>query len=50
MGSTLPVTVEESVMNVRPTIKAICDHCKVIRRHGRVVLVHVGSAGCERSA
>ncbi|MFT4234179.1 MAG: 50S ribosomal protein L36, partial [Microbacterium sp.] len=23
-------------MKVNPSVKPICDHCKVIRRHGRV--------------
>ena len=24
-------------MKVNPSVKPICDHCKVIRRHGRVI-------------
>ncbi|HET6874549.1 MAG: 50S ribosomal protein L36 [Acidimicrobiales bacterium] len=26
-------------MKVRPSVKAICEHCKVIRRHGRVMVI-----------
>ncbi|MBO9627670.1 MAG: 50S ribosomal protein L36, partial [Microbacterium sp.] len=25
-------------MKVNPSVKPICDHCKVIRRHGRVMV------------
>ncbi|MGD9795889.1 MAG: 50S ribosomal protein L36 [Acidimicrobiia bacterium] len=26
-------------MKVRPSVKAICEKCKVIRRHGRVQVI-----------
>ena len=26
-------------MKVRPSVKPICEKCKVIRRHGRVVVI-----------
>ncbi len=26
-------------MKVRPSVKPICDKCKVIRRHGRVMVI-----------
>ena len=26
-------------MKVNPSVKPICDHCKVIRRHGRVMVI-----------
>ena len=26
-------------MKVRPSVKPICEHCKVIRRHGRVMVI-----------
>ena len=26
-------------MKVNPSVKAICDKCKVIRRHGRVMVI-----------
>jgi large subunit ribosomal protein L36 len=29
----------ESLVKVRPSVKEICDHCKVIRRHGRVMVI-----------
>jgi large subunit ribosomal protein L36 len=27
------------VMKVNPSVKKICDKCKVIRRHGRVMVI-----------
>lgn len=26
-------------MKVRPSVKKMCDKCKVIRRHGRVLII-----------
>ncbi|MDR1426727.1 MAG: 50S ribosomal protein L36 [Bifidobacteriaceae bacterium] len=26
-------------MKVKPSVKRICDHCKVIRRNGRVMVI-----------
>jgi len=26
-------------MKVQPSVKKICDNCKVIRRHGRVMVI-----------
>ena len=26
-------------MKVKPRVKKICDNCKVIRRHGRVMVI-----------
>ncbi len=26
-------------MKVRPSVKTICEKCKVIRRHGRVMVI-----------
>ncbi|WP_347754487.1 50S ribosomal protein L36 [Agrococcus sp. ProA11] len=26
-------------MKVNPSVKKICDNCKVIRRHGRVMII-----------
>jgi large subunit ribosomal protein L36 len=26
-------------MKVRPSVKPICENCKVIRRHGRVTVI-----------
>ena len=31
-------------MKVKPSVKKICDKCKVIRRHGRVMVI------CENAA
>lgn len=33
------VTRKRSSMKVRPSIKKMCDKCKVIRRHGRVMII-----------
>jgi large subunit ribosomal protein L36 len=30
---------ERSSMKVQPSVKKICDKCKVIRRHGRVMVI-----------
>ena len=30
---------EEHSMKVKPSVKKICDNCKVIRRHGRVMVI-----------
>jgi large subunit ribosomal protein L36 len=29
----------EDTMKVKPSVKPICDKCKVIRRHGRVMVI-----------
>ena len=26
-------------MKVKPSVKKICEHCKVIRRHGQVMVI-----------
>jgi large subunit ribosomal protein L36 len=28
-----------TIMKVKPSVKKICDKCKVIRRHGRVMVI-----------
>jgi large subunit ribosomal protein L36 len=30
---------ESSGVKVQPSVKKICDKCKVIRRHGRVMVI-----------
>ena len=30
---------EVRIMKVNPSVKKICDKCKVIRRHGRVMVI-----------
>ena len=32
-------TAKQEIMKVNPSVKPICDHCKVIRRHGRVMVI-----------
>jgi large subunit ribosomal protein L36 len=34
-----PRTRKDDPMKVRPSVKAICEKCKVIRRHGRVMVI-----------
>jgi large subunit ribosomal protein L36 len=35
-----PDTKEEgTAVKVKPSVKPICDKCKVIRRHGRVMVI-----------
>jgi large subunit ribosomal protein L36 len=33
------ITNLEESMKVKPSVKTICEHCKVIRRHGRVQII-----------
>jgi large subunit ribosomal protein L36 len=30
-------------LKVRPSVKPICEHCKVIRRHGRVMVICINN-------
>jgi large subunit ribosomal protein L36 len=30
---------KESLMKVNPSVKPICEHCRVIRRNGRVMVI-----------
>lgn len=30
---------KEDTMKVRPSVKPICEYCKVIRRNGRVMVI-----------
>jgi large subunit ribosomal protein L36 len=32
-------SAKESTMKVKPSVKKICDKCKVIRRNGRVMVI-----------
>jgi large subunit ribosomal protein L36 len=32
-------TAQERTMKVKPSVKPICDKCKVIRRNGRVMVI-----------
>jgi translation initiation factor IF-1 len=34
-----PQQLAEDTMKVNPSVKKICDKCKVIRRHGRVMVI-----------
>ncbi|GAB3068364.1 hypothetical protein GCM10027080_06310 [Pedococcus soli] len=38
-GSVVPDRLEAEAMKVQPSVKKICDKCKVIRRHGRVMVI-----------
>src|SRR4029079_5979659 len=47
----LPVQVRVTAVKVKPSVKPICDKCKVIRRHGRVMVIcdnprHKQRQGC----
>ena len=35
----LPKTRNGQAMKVRPSVKKMCEKCKVIRRHGRVQVI-----------
>jgi len=30
---------KESLMKVKPSVKPVCEHCRVIRRNGRVMVI-----------
>ena len=30
---------EETIMKVRPSVKPICEKCKIIKRHGKVMVI-----------
>ena len=36
---TRTAAAEDYSMKVKPSVKKICDKCKVIRRHGRVMVI-----------
>ena len=33
------MTAKEIHMKVKPSVKRICEHCKIIRRNGRVMVI-----------
>jgi len=33
------MTAKETHMKVKPSVKRICEHCKIIRRNGRVMVI-----------
>ncbi|HHZ11154.1 MAG: 50S ribosomal protein L36 [Bacilli bacterium] len=35
-------------MKVRPSVKPICDHCKVIKRHGKVMVICINPKHKQR--
>jgi large subunit ribosomal protein L36 len=40
LQTTRPSTdIQDDDMKVRPSVKPICEKCKVIRRHGRVTVI-----------
>ena len=39
---------DERIMKVRPSVKPICDKCKVIRRHGKVMVICVNPKHKQR--
>ncbi|MDQ0599608.1 large subunit ribosomal protein L36 [Streptomyces canus] len=38
-GGVVALTRRTSLMKVKPSVKKICDKCRVIRRHGRVMVI-----------
>jgi large subunit ribosomal protein L36 len=38
-GSGLQFEKEEGVMKVRPSVKKVCDKCKIVRRKGVVRVI-----------
>jgi large subunit ribosomal protein L36 len=41
MGATRPARAaeEKPAMKVKPSVKKICSKCRIIRRHGRVMVI-----------
>ena len=33
------VTEPKGIMKVRPSVRPMCEKCKIIRRHGRVLVI-----------
>lgn len=38
-GRTAPCENRRGIMKVRSSVKKICEHCKIIKRHGRVRVI-----------
>jgi large subunit ribosomal protein L36 len=38
-SQTIHIFGRKKLMKVQPSVKKICDKCKVIRRHGRVMVI-----------
>jgi large subunit ribosomal protein L36 len=38
-GSAAAGIREENTMKVKPSVKKICSKCRIIRRHGRVMVI-----------
>jgi large subunit ribosomal protein L36 len=39
MPQEMPQEMKVTTMKVRPSVKKMCDKCKVIRRHGSVRII-----------
>ena len=37
--SRVAVTEPKGIMKVRPSVKPMCEKCKIIRRHGAVLVI-----------
>jgi large subunit ribosomal protein L36 len=37
--SYFPAKEREHTMKVRPSVKAMCERCRVIKRHGNVMVI-----------
>jgi large subunit ribosomal protein L36 len=35
----VPPVFEKGLMKVRPSVKPMCEKCKIIRRHGAVLVI-----------
>jgi len=33
------MSVKKGIMKVRPSVKPMCEKCKIIRRHGAVLVI-----------
>ena len=39
LGGSLHRPERKATMKVRPSVKKMCDKCKIIRRHGKVLVI-----------
>jgi large subunit ribosomal protein L36 len=39
VATVIAFEIRSKTVKVKPSVKPICDKCKVIRRHGRVMVI-----------
>jgi large subunit ribosomal protein L36 len=36
---SLKFQIKKTIMKVRPSVKRMCENCRVIKRHGRIMVI-----------